>query len=110
MRTDKTGKTNNEEIKEAREARKKLRKTFQEACRAGTEEITTKKKYFESQISLRTKIQEAEAKKIENKLEEIHRKAKINPNIIWDTRTRAVSDCLIRPLPASVNALLVNCA
>ena len=24
--------------------------------------------------------------------------------------TRAVSDCLIRPLPASVNALLVNCA
>ena len=26
------------------------------------------------------------------------------------TLTRAVSDCLIRPLPASVNALLVNCA
>ena len=25
-------------------------------------------------------------------------------------KTRAVSDCLIRPLPASVNALLVNCA
>ena len=24
--------------------------------------------------------------------------------------TRAVSDCLIRPLPASLNALLVNCA
>ena len=28
---------------------------------------------------------------------------------IWPW-TRAVSDCLIRPLPASVNALLVNCA
>ena len=27
--------------------------------------------------------------KIENKLEEIHRKAKINPNIIWDARKRA---------------------
>ena len=25
-------------------------------------------------------------------------------------KTRAVSDCLIRPLPASVNALLVNCS
>ena len=28
----------------------------------------------------------------------------------WEHQTRAVSDCLIRPLPASVNALLVNCA
>ena len=27
-----------------------------------------------------------------------------------ECQTRAVSDCLIRPLPASVNALLVNCA
>ena len=27
--------------------------------------------------------------KIEIKLEEIHRKAKINPNIIWDARKRA---------------------
>ena len=46
VRTDKTGKTNNEEIKETREARKKLRKTFQEACRTGTEEekLTTKNK------------------------------------------------------------------
>ena len=75
VRTDKTGKTNNEEIKEAREARKKLPKTFQEACRTGTEEekITTKKKYFESQIKLHTIIEKAEAIKIENKLEEIHR-------------------------------------
>ena len=64
---------------------------FQEACRTGTEEekITTKKDYFESQSKLRTKIEEAEAKKIENKLEEIHRKAKINPNTIWEARKRA---------------------
>ena len=64
---------------------------FQEACRTGTEEekITTKKNYFESQSKLRTKIEEAEAKKIENKLEEIHRKAKINPNTIWEARKRA---------------------
>ena len=27
-----------------------------------------------------------------------------------ERKTRAVNDCLIRPLPASVNALLVNCA
>ena len=40
-------------------------------------------------FKLRTKIEEAGAKKIENKLEEIHRKAKINPNIIWDARKRA---------------------
>ena len=31
-------------------------------------------------------------------------------NICTVYETRAVSDCLIRPLPASVNALLVNCA
>ena len=63
----------------------------QEARRTGTEEgnITTKKNYFESQIKLRNKIEEAEAKKIENKLEEIHRKAKINPNTIWEARKRA---------------------
>ena len=90
MRTDKTGKTNNKRIKEAQETRKKLRKTFQEACRTDTEEekISTKKEYFESQIKLRTKIEEAVAMNIENKLKEIHRKAKINPNIIWDARKR----------------------
>ena len=30
--------------------------------------------------------------------------------VIQEVKTRAVSDCLIRPLPASVNALLINCA
>ena len=63
---------------------KKHRKTFQEACRTGTEEekITTKKKYFESQIKLHNIIEKAEAIKIENKLEEIHRKAKINQHLM----------------------------
>ena len=40
-----------------------------------------------------------------------HPSLSIDPLVMWlFIKTRAVSDCLIRPLPASVNALLVNCA
>ena len=48
-----------------------------------------KNRYFASQSKLGTKIEEADAKKIKDKLAEIHRKAKINPNIILDARERA---------------------
>ena len=53
--------------------------------------FTEKKKealteYIEAQKNLRTAIEEHEHKKTEEKLEQITKMARINPNIIWDTR------------------------
>ena len=91
IRTDKPQRTNNKEIKEARKIKKEMRDKFQTACKSGSEgnKIATKKEYLESQKKLRHLIEEAETKKIEEKLKRLQEKAKINPNTIWDARKKA---------------------
>ena len=44
---------------------------------------------MESQKKLREAIENEESRKIEAKLQELSMKAKINPDIIWETRKRA---------------------
>ena len=44
---------------------------------------------MESQKKLREAIENEESRKIEARLQELSKKAKINPNIIWETRKRA---------------------
>ena len=46
-------------------------------------------KYIKSQRELRSAIEEVETKTIENRLEKLYEKAKINPNTIWAARKRA---------------------
>ena len=52
-------------------------------------EIATKKEYLERQKKLRNLIEEAETKRIEEKLKKLQEKAKINPNTTWDARKKA---------------------
>ena len=91
IRTDKPKRTNNKEIKEARKFMKENRNKFQTACKSASEKIKleTRKEYIESQRKLRTLIEEAETKMIEDRLENLQKRAKINPNTIWEARRRA---------------------
>ena len=91
IRTDKPKRTNNKEIKEARKIMKEKRNKFQTACKSASEKrkVETRKEYIESQRKLRTLIEEAETKMIEDGLENLQKKAKINPNTIWEARRRA---------------------
>ena len=91
IRTDKTRKVNNHKIKEKRSVMKNNKKEFQKACRSGTsdEKQSTLEKYIKSQRELRSAIEETETKTIENRLEKLYEKAKINPNTIWTARKRA---------------------
>ena len=70
---------------------KNKKKEFQNACRSGTSEKkqSTMEKYIKSQRELRSTIEEAETKTIENRLEKLHEKAKINTNTVWTARKRA---------------------
>ena len=91
IQTDKLGKTKNENTKLGKHQRKAVRKEFQNACTSGNKnEIQrTKTNYLEAQDKYRTALEEAEKKAIERKLEEIAKKAKIQPNIIWQIRKKA---------------------
>ena len=91
IRTDKVRRTNNNEIKKLRAEKKKAKKNFQEACKYqnNPKKVETKNTYMESQKKLREAIENEESRKIEAKLQELSKKAKINPNIIWETRKRA---------------------
>ena len=82
--------TNNKEIKEAREIKKEMCDKFHTAWKSGSEgnKIATKKEYLESQKKLRNLIEEAETKRIEERLKKVQEKAKINPNAIWDARKK----------------------
>ena len=51
--------------------------------------METKTKYMESQKKLRKAIEKEETNIINNKLQNLVKRAKINPNIIWETRKRA---------------------
>ena len=68
-----------------------MRDKFHSACKSGSEgnKIATKKEYLERQKKLRNLIEEAETKRIEEKLKNLQEKAKINPKTIWDARKKA---------------------
>ena len=70
---------------------KSQKKNFQEACKDqnNPKKVETKINYMESQKKLREAIENEESRKIEARLQELSKKAKINPNIIWETRKRA---------------------
>ena len=91
IRTDKPCKTKNENTKLGKHLRKAALKEFQNACTSGNKnEIQrTKTNYLEAQDKYRAALEEAEKKAIEKKLEEIAKKAKIQPNIIWQIRKKA---------------------
>ena len=91
IRTDKTRRTNNHIIKEKRNKMKHNKKEFQKTCKTGTPEqkIKAKEAYMKSQRELRSEIEMAEKKKIEERLKSLHEKAKINPNTIWEARKRS---------------------
>ena len=78
IRTDKPGKTKNVNTKLGKQQRKAARKEFQNACTSGNK----------NEIQ-RTKTNYLEMKATERKLEEIARKAKIQPNTIWQIRKKA---------------------
>ena len=44
---------------------------------------------MKSQRELRSEIEKAETKKIEERLNSLHEKAKINPNTLWEARKRS---------------------
>ena len=94
IRTDKEPKPNNTQIKDAKMTRKEKKATYQKTIK---ENLTEKKKealteYIEAQKNLRTAIEEHENKKTEEKIEQITKMAKINPNTIWNTRKRTRTD------------------
>ena len=91
IRTDKPHKPKNDETKQAKIIRKTARKDFRDACiRAKKEEIQkTKTRYLETQDNYRRALEELEKKTIEKRLEEIAKKAKIQPNTIWEIRKKA---------------------
>ena len=70
---------------------KENRNKFQTARKSASEKrkLEIRKEYIESQRKLRTLIEEAETKIIEDRLENLQKKAKINPNTIWEARRRA---------------------
>ena len=94
IRTDKEPKPNNTQIKDAKMTRKEKKATYQKTIK---ENLTEKKKealteYIEAQKNLRTAIEEHENKKAEEKIQQITKMAKINPNTIWNTRKRTRTD------------------
>ena len=91
IRTDKPRKAKTKNTKLGKHQRKAAHKEFQDACTSGNEnEIRrTKTSYLEAQDKYRRALEEAEKKAIERKLEEIAKKAKIQPNIIWQIRKKA---------------------
>ena len=91
IRTDKVKRVKNEEINKLRDSKKVARKNFEEACKEqnSTKIMETKTKYMESQKKLRKAIEKEETNIINNKLQNLVKRAKINPNIIWETRKRA---------------------
>ena len=94
IRTDKEPEPNNTQIKEAKGIRKEKKATYQKSIK---ENLTEKKKealteYIEAQNNLRTAIEEHENKKTEEKIAQITKMAKINPNTIWNTRKRTRMD------------------
>ena len=68
---------------------KENRNRFQTACKSVDEEhqLESRNEYVERQNKLRTLIEEAETKK--ERLENLQKKAKINPNTIWEAKRRA---------------------
>ena len=85
IRTDKVKRVKNEEINKLRDTKKVARKNFEEACKEqnSTKIMETKTKYMESQMKLRKAIEKEETNIINNKLQNLAKRAKINPNIIW---------------------------
>ena len=84
IKTNKPKRTNNKENKEARKIMKEKRSKFQTACKSASEKrkVKTRKEYIESQGMRRNLIEEVETKMIEDTLENLQKKAKINPNTI----------------------------
>ena len=91
IRTDEPHKPKNDEIKQAKIKRKTAHKDFREACiRANKEEIQkTKTRYLETQDNYRRALEEQEMKTIGKRLQDIAKKAKLQPNAIWEIRKKA---------------------
>ena len=90
-RVDKPPIPKSDEIKTAKNAWKIAKKEFQGACRSGTQQEKEKTKiaYKGTQEIVRSLIEQHMEKQTEKRIKKLTKKAKIDPNIIWQARKKA---------------------
>ena len=90
-RTDKPRKPTEGNTKKAKLRKKAAKMAFQIACNEGqdTTKATKLKEYLEAQKTYRSAVEECERARTEQRIKNLVKKAKINPNEIWQARKRS---------------------